>query len=132
MKLRLVNLRWLALGLCGLLAGRLHAAPLGTAFSYQGRLNEAGAPANGIYDVRFALWDAATNGTALGPALTNTALALTNGLFTAALDFGAGLFDGTARWLEIAVRTNGGAAFTTLAPRQPLARSPAPRRCASR
>jgi len=124
MPLGQANFRLLALSLCSLLAGRLPAAPLGTAISYQGWLSEAGAPATGIYDVRFALWDASTNGTLVGPALTNTALAMTNGLFTAVLDFGAGVFDGNARWLEIAVRTNNGGAFTTLLPRQPLTPSP--------
>ncbi|NMD21717.1 MAG: hypothetical protein GYA76_15935 [Verrucomicrobia bacterium] len=34
------------------------------------------------------------------------------------------MFDGSARWLEIAVRTNGDTAFTTLTPRQQL--TPAP------
>ena len=30
----------------------------GTAFTYQGRLNDGGNPANGSYDLRFALYDA--------------------------------------------------------------------------
>ena len=34
------------------------------------------------------------------------------------LDFGAGAFNGDARWLEIGVRTNGIGAFTELTPRQ--------------
>jgi hypothetical protein len=28
----------------------------GTAFTYQGRLNEGANPANGIYDLRFTIW----------------------------------------------------------------------------
>jgi len=33
------------------------------------------------------------------------------------LDFGAGAFDGSARWLEIGVRASGsGGGFTTLSP----------------
>jgi hypothetical protein len=38
----------------------LHAQ--GTAFSYQGQLNVGGNPANGLYDVRFTVSDAQTNG----------------------------------------------------------------------
>jgi hypothetical protein len=30
-----------------------------------------------------------------------------NGLFSVSLDFGAGAFDGTGRWLDIAVKSNG-------------------------
>ena len=29
----------------------------GTAFTYQGRLNDAANPANGVYDLRFAIYD---------------------------------------------------------------------------
>ncbi len=96
----------------------------GTAFTYQGVLNEAGAPASGIYDLRFAIYDAVTNGSAVGGGRTNAATSTTNGLFAVALDFGA-VFDGSARWLEIGVRPNGSAAdFNTLSPRQPLTSTP--------
>ncbi|MCX6926162.1 MAG: hypothetical protein NT154_23585, partial [Verrucomicrobia bacterium] len=36
------------------------AAPAGTAFTYQGHLNNAGQPAKGNYDLKFTLYDAAT------------------------------------------------------------------------
>jgi hypothetical protein len=49
---------------------------------------------------------------------------VTNGLFTVQLDFGAGAFQGDARWLQIAVKCAGDASYTTLSPRQPL--TPAP------
>ena len=96
----------------------------GTAFTYQGRLNNSTNPAAGKFDLSFALYDAATAGTQQGLLLTNAATFFTNGLFTVTLDFG-NQFPGAARWLEIGVRSNGVAtAFTTLAPRQPL--TPAP------
>src|SRR5204863_1591168 len=95
-----------------------------TTFTYQGRLNEGINPANGFYDLRFALYDAGTNGSLIGAFLTNAPVAVSNGLFTATLDFG-NVFNGSARWLEIGVRTNGSAgAFTTLSPRQQITSTP--------
>jgi hypothetical protein len=93
----------------------------GTAFNYQGRLNDGTNAANGIYDLTFTLYTS-SNAPIAGP-ITNSAIRVTNGLFSATLDFG-NTFDGTPRWLEIAVRTNGAANFITLTPRQPLAHTP--------
>ena len=56
--------------------------------------------------------------------MTNSATAVTNGLFTVALDFDPGVFSGPARWLDIAVRTKGNGTFTTLNLRQALTPSP--------
>jgi hypothetical protein len=96
----------------------------GTAFVYQGRLNDNGAAANGSYDLRLTVYDAGTNGNALA-ATTNAATSAVNGLFAVTLDFGAGTFNGSARWLEIAARTNGSVgAFTVLSPRQSVTGSP--------
>ena len=96
----------------------------GTAFTYQGRLNAGANPANGSYDLKFSLYD--TNQPAgvliAGPA-TNTATAVSNGLFAVVLDFG-NVFPGADRWLEIGVRSNGSGAFTTLAGRQRLTAAP--------
>ena len=96
----------------------------GTAFTYQGRLNTGTIPANGRYDFRFAIYNAASLGGQQGGFLTNSSTVVKDGLFTVTLDFGAGLFSGEDRWLEIGVRTNGSGAFATMAPRQPL--TPAP------
>ena len=98
----------------------LRLAAQGTAFSYQGRLNAGGTPATGVYDLRFAVFNAVTNGTQISYYQTNTAVAVSNGLFGITLDFGAGVFTGTNYWLDIGVRTNGGASFTALFPRQPV------------
>ena len=94
-----------------------------TAFTYQGRLNSGGAAATGIFDVRFAIFDLSSGGAQQGNLLTNSATAVTNGLFTVALDFG-NQFPGANRWLEVGVRTNGSGTFTTLAPRQPVTAAP--------
>src|SRR5438445_1173395 len=108
-----------------ILAGALRAAPLTTAFTYQGRLLDKGELATGSYDLHFTLYSGSSGGSQIGSALTNTSVGISNGLFTATLDFGGGIFDGTDYWLEIGVRTNGSlAAFTPLVPRQPLTASP--------
>jgi len=110
-----------------LLAGVLTPSRLaaqGTAFTYQGRLLAGASTANGSYDLTFALWNAASGGSLQASPLTITSATVTNGQFTVVLDFGSGVFYGPARWLEIGVRTNGGAGFTTLAPRQALTPTP--------
>ena len=96
----------------------------GTAFTYNGRLSDGGSPANGHYDLTFSLFDADSGPTQVGSTLTNSATVVSNGLFTATLDFGAGVFTGANRWLEISVRTNGGGALTTLIPRNAIMPTP--------
>ena len=95
----------------------------GTAFTYQGRLNSGSNTATGSYDLTFTLFTKVTSGLVVGGPITNAATGVSNGLFTVTLDFG-NVFPGPARWLEIAVQTNGGGSFTTLAPRQPLTPTP--------
>jgi hypothetical protein len=103
------------------------AAPLGTAFTFNGRLSDGGSPATGNYDFQFALYDADTGGSLVGTP-TTIALApvgVTNGLFNVALDFGGAAFAGDARWLQIEVRPNGsGSPHTVLSPRQLLTLTP--------
>ena len=97
----------------------------GTAFTYQGSLSDSGHPANGSYDIEFTIYDAVTNGNAVRVPLTNSATYITNGFFTIELDPGAGVFTGAPRWVEIGVRTNGGAGgFTILPQRQALTATP--------
>ena len=96
-----------------------------TAFTYQGRLTANGLPANGTYELRFDLRDAPTAGTAVGTAVNNSGVAVSNGVFTVTVDFGAGAFTGANRWLEIGVRTNGSvSAYAVLTPRQPVTSAP--------
>ena len=106
------------------LSSSLFAGQLGTSFTYQGKLESGGNPAAGTYDLTFSLYDATAGGTQIGTTLTDSAVALTDGCFCLPLDFGTGAFDGSARWLEIAVRTNGAASFVVLGPRQPLNAAP--------
>lgn len=101
----------------------LNAEPLGSAFSYQGQLSDGANPANGYYDLRLAVYAASGGGSPLAGPKTNT-VAVTHGRFTTTLDFGTNVFTGDARWLEIAIKTNGAASFTPLSPRQPLTPTP--------
>jgi hypothetical protein len=97
----------------------------GTAFTYQGRLNTVGGAANGSYDLTFTVYDSTNEpGTIVAGPLTNSAVSVSNGLFTVTLDFLGGVFDGNPRWLEIGVRSNGAGIFTTLSPRQALLPAP--------
>ena len=95
----------------------LAAQAQSSAFTYQGRLAEGGAAANGSYDLQFTLFDSASGGTQVGATQTSSGVTVTNGVFTVQLDFGAGAFPGAQRFLEIGVRTAGGGSFTSLAPR---------------
>ncbi|MBI5385941.1 MAG: hypothetical protein HZA90_14780 [Verrucomicrobia bacterium] len=106
-----------------LLVGSVSAAPLGTAFTYQGRLSDGGQPAQGVFDFRFSVFDAPSDGAPVGPILSSTVM-VSNGLFSTTLDFGPGLFGGDARWLQLAVASNGSGFWNLLTPRQPL--TPAP------
>lgn len=94
-------------------------------FTYQGRLFDGGQPAQGTYDLCFALTAAPVAGGYLGPVITNSPVLVSNGLFTVALDFGSSVFDGSGRWLEIGVRTRGSAgAYAILSPRQLITATP--------
>ena len=95
-----------------------------TAITYQGRLNTDTGSASGNYDLRFSVYDANVAGNFVAGPVTNAAVAVSNGLFTAMLDFGSKVFTGTNYWVEMGVRTNGGGSFITLVPRQQL--TPAP------
>jgi Chaperone of endosialidase len=116
-KLKLIAICPLLSAIC------LSASAQGTAFTYQGRLNDGINPASGKYDLTFALFSVSNGVGQVGVTLTNTPTAVSNGLFTVVLDFGAN-FLGADRWLEISVRTNGGSGFSTLSPRQQLTPTP--------
>ena len=57
----------LLLGLLLSVGGTTNASPLGTAFTYQGRLADGTNAANNLYDMYFALFDVPTGGSAVGP-----------------------------------------------------------------
>jgi hypothetical protein len=95
-----------------------------TAFTYQGRLNDSSAEANGTYDFQFELYDATSAGSQVGSTQTLTNVAVSGGIFTVQLDFGANAFPGANRFLEIRVKKISEASYTTLTPRQPVTSAP--------
>jgi len=98
-------------------------ALMGIAFTYQGQLKKGGNPVNGICDFQFSLYGADSGGSPIS-VQTTTGITVTNGLFTVPLDFGAGTFQGDARWLQVAVKCAGDASYIPLAPRQALTAAP--------
>ncbi len=92
----------------------------GTAFTYQGQLQNNGGPASGTYNIAFSLYATNTSGSPIAGPVTNVDVVITNGLFTVTIDFGSGVFMGATNWLQIYVATNGVNNFTLLTPRQQL------------
>ena len=102
----------------------ISAVAQGTAFTYQGFLRASNTPANGTYDLKFSLFNYENGGWAVAEPVTNRDVVVTNGHFMAVVDFGAGVFNGETRWLEVGVATNGVDNFTTLTTRQLLTPTP--------
>lgn len=99
-------------------------AIVGTGFTYQGRLLDAGAPANGTYDIQVLLFDAAAAGAQVGATQTLNDVVVSNGIFTATVDFGAQM-NGDARWIELRVRPGASAGlFTPISPRTAIEATP--------
>jgi hypothetical protein len=100
---------------------------MGTAFTYQGWLTDSNDPADGLYDLQFKLYDAPTGGTQQGITIDISDDDVIDGYFRVALDFGndPNIFNGQARWLEIAVRPgNRNDDFSILSPRQNVMPTP--------
>lgn len=96
-----------------------------TAITYQGNLSDGATPANGTYQMEFAVYNAVGAGTQQGSTVTNNSVSVVNGVFTVLLDFGATVFPaGADRWLELRVKKPADAGFSTLSPRQQLTNSP--------
>ncbi|MEO6390887.1 MAG: hypothetical protein ABIP75_03485 [Pyrinomonadaceae bacterium] len=94
----------------------------GTGFSFQGRLNDGSAPANGPYDLQFRLYDSVVGGGQIGSLLARPNTILINGVFSVTLDFGLTAFNNPNNiFIEISLRPTGSPnAYTILGPRQQL------------
>ncbi len=113
--------------------------------TYQGKLSDGAAAANGVYDLQFQLFNQLTSGAARTSLITLEDVTVTNGIFTVRLDLGVNslpagspgatapsdlklnpaILDAENSFVEIGVRagTSTGA-YTTLTPRQPLTAVP--------
>ncbi len=114
--------------------------------TYQGKLSDGAAAANGVYDLQFQLFNQLAGGTARTSLITLDDVQVTNGVFTVRLDLGAGaltedysagssaagnlklnpaILDAQNSFFEIGVRagTSTGA-YTILTPRQPITAVP--------
>ena len=99
------------------------ALPMDTAFTYQGRLERNGQPVSGVVcSFQFGLYDIGIGGSPVGSGIQTTDLPLTNGLFTATVNFGP-VYYGEALWLEIAAQCPGDTGYTTIG-RQQLTATP--------
>jgi cytoskeletal protein CcmA (bactofilin family) len=79
------------------------AEPMGTEITYQGRLIDGDAPADGLYDFRVTLWDDPCDGDQIGPVVDACAVNVSDGYFTLELDFGP-VWDATIKWPEFKIR----------------------------
>lgn len=116
--------RWMSLLASLILCCVARAQVLDRAWTYQGRLNMAGAPFEGLADFEFQLFGSASGNDAIGSPIVELNKTVAEGLFTSVLDFGTAAYAPDARWMEIRVRPSGGGAYTTLAPRQALTAAP--------
>ncbi|MHC4695836.1 MAG: hypothetical protein ACYTFA_03725 [Planctomycetota bacterium] len=84
-----------------LLADAAFGEAVGTAFTYQGQLKQAGVPVSATCDFGFVLVDSPSAPMTILGSQGNPGVEITNGLFTVDLDFGSEPFGGDARWLAI-------------------------------
>lgn len=110
-------------------AGSAFSQPISSGFTYQGELRSSDTPFNGSADVLFTLWTAQSGGSQIGGALQALGVNISDGRFSVLLnsgnEFGPGAFNGQRRWIEISVRTPGGAGgYQMLSPRQELTVAP--------
>ena len=101
-------------------------AAVGDAFTYQGRLLDSDTPVNGACDFRFNLYDDSWSSPSLvaGP-VDRGSVTVSDGYFSASLDFGSSAFTGEGRQLEILVRCPAGSgSYTTLSGMVTLSATP--------
>jgi hypothetical protein len=106
--------------------------PITERFTYQGKLDSAGAPVNGETQMVFSLWTHPTStesGSRLSLPILQPSVGISEGLFTVDLDFTIpntpGNFNGTERYLQIEIADlNGSGNRVVLEPRQRISAAP--------
>jgi hypothetical protein len=102
------------------------AASAQQALTYRGLLTDNGAPADGRYDLQFALYETATDGSPID-TVDARSLDVRDGALVAPLPFADGFGGGSARWVEARMRAAGSdAAYEVLTPRQQVAAATGP------
>ena len=130
MRQNVVHICLIALSFLYLLIGADTVLGQTTMFTYQGRLTDSNAVANGLYDMKFTLFDGGGNpqGSPSTVTLDSPGVQVTGGAFSVQLDFGASAFTGGTRFLEISVRQHSAdpntPAYTVLTPRQQITSTP--------
>src|SRR4051794_7790442 len=97
-----------------------------SAFTYQGKLTDGGAAANGQYDFLFKLFSDAGGASQIGSDVIRGDVQVSGGGFTVSLDFGTSPFTASSgNFFEISVRPGASTgAYTALNPLQPVTSSP--------
>jgi len=99
---------------------------VGTDFTYQGRVLDNGTPANSTCDFQFTLYDDnVLSLTQVSSPVQQTNITVTDGYFTASVDFSTGAFTGEGRQLAFGVRCPAGSdSYTTLTGMIPIRAAP--------
>ncbi|MBX3388098.1 MAG: hypothetical protein KF691_01440 [Phycisphaeraceae bacterium] len=97
--------------------------PATSSFTYQGVLKVSGAPASGMYDLQFSLWDAPVGGVQIGSTVTKAGVTVLAGQFTTSIDFGS-QYPSAKRYLQIAASPAGANTYSLIVPRQELTATP--------
>lgn len=118
-----------AIGLLAVLAGSA-GAQVSTAFTYQGRFEQEGAPVTGAKDLEFRLFEDSAGTAQLGATLCVDDVQIQAGEFSVRLDFGDQFSAGRQLFLQIATRDDAsapcsaGPVFVVMLPRQELTVAP--------
>ena len=104
---------------------------VGAGFTYQGRLSQSHQAAEGLFGMRFSLWDdpnSVKEEYRIGLIQTVSSVLVARGIFSVVLNgqkqFGDEAFTGESRWLEIAVKGPDDPNYIVLRPRQLLTAAP--------
>lgn len=104
--------------LLGASAVQAASQPQTSAFTYQGHLLQNGTPTSGTHNFVFTLWNAASGGEQIGTTITQANYPVAGGVFNIDLDFGADVFNGMQRYLDVNIDGQ------ELSPRQPVTATP--------
>ncbi|HLP85076.1 MAG TPA: hypothetical protein VK157_12060 [Phycisphaerales bacterium] len=108
----------------GLLALLFAASQAAAQFqTFQGKLDQSGSPANGVFDFRVEHFDTSLGGSPIGLTNVLNAVNVNNGLFNLTYD-ASNIFNGSPRWVQISVRPTGSADPFTPVIRQRITATP--------